>query len=423
MGVSDASMPLAFAVASWLESQQDAKLKEAASLVSTACGFDTASADDKEKYAKNSPGLQAIFDVFLKTQQRLNPAGAKKSDDTPVSDEAAAKAEALKNDGNKYMSAKDYGAALDAYTKAIELNPTSPVFYSNRAAAYSQIGQHDEAISDAKKASEIDPKFSKAYSRLGHALFASGRFDEAVKAYEKGVELDPSNKLMKSGLDASKAKLGNAGNKDAVATMPSHADAANTDPFAGAGAGAGMGGAGGMPDLGSLMNNPMVAQMAQQMMQNGGLQQLMNNPMLRQMAENFGANGQMPDVSSLMNNPQLRQYVLAPSKTNSIAGWLSSSWVAWAAHHVSTLNSRHCPRVRFLNVSVTGAVMSRGMARAIGAAAQSELYLRRRAAIVLFQLKHRWQTCRKKECTCGLGNKGRWMLTHWHSADIGLIGR
>jgi small glutamine-rich tetratricopeptide repeat-containing protein alpha len=35
------------------------------------------------------------------------------------------------------------------------------------------------------------------------------------------------------------------------------------------------GGAGGMPDLSSLMNNPMIAQMAQSMMANGGLDQMM----------------------------------------------------------------------------------------------------------------------------------------------------
>ena len=49
--------------------------------------------------------------------------------------------------------------------------------------------------------------------------------------------------------------------------------------FGGAGAGgAPGGGAGGMPDLGSLMNNPMMMQMAQQMMANGGLERLMSNP-------------------------------------------------------------------------------------------------------------------------------------------------
>ncbi|PWN30084.1 hypothetical protein BDZ90DRAFT_229113 [Jaminaea rosea] len=57
-------------------------------------------------------------------------------------------------------------------------------------------------------------------------------------------------------------------------------------------------------------NNPQMAAMAQQMMQNGGLEQLMQNPMLRRMAENMGSGGGMPDMSqlgALMQDPQMRQ--------------------------------------------------------------------------------------------------------------------
>jgi len=67
-----------------------------------------------------------------------------------------------------------------------------------RAAAYSQISDHEAAIADARKALEIDPSFSKAYSRLGHALFSNKEYAEAVEAYEKGLELDPNVRLRPS---------------------------------------------------------------------------------------------------------------------------------------------------------------------------------------------------------------------------------
>lgn len=47
--------------------------------------------------------------------------------------------------------------------------------------------------------------------------------------------------------------------------------------------GMGGGGGGGMPDIASLMNNPRMMEMAQQMMANGGLEQLMQNPAIRNM--------------------------------------------------------------------------------------------------------------------------------------------
>lgn len=46
----------------------------------------------------------------------------------------------------------------------------------------------------------------------------------------------------------------------------------------GMGGGGGGGGGGGMPDIASLMSNPALMGMAQQMMANGGLENLMRNP-------------------------------------------------------------------------------------------------------------------------------------------------
>ena len=65
------------------------------------------------------------------------------------------------------MSAKKHDAAIESYTKAIALDPTNAVYFSNRAAAYSSKGDHAAAVEDGKRAIEVDPSFAKAYSRLG----------------------------------------------------------------------------------------------------------------------------------------------------------------------------------------------------------------------------------------------------------------
>ncbi|RKP03430.1 hypothetical protein CXG81DRAFT_7941, partial [Caulochytrium protostelioides] len=66
-------------------------------------------------------------------------------------------ADQLKALGNELMANGDYDGAIAKYTAAIELNGTNAVYYSNRAAAYSQVSQHDKAYDDAAKALEIDP--------------------------------------------------------------------------------------------------------------------------------------------------------------------------------------------------------------------------------------------------------------------------
>jgi len=88
--------------------------------------------------------------------------------------------------------------------------------------------------------------------------------------------------------------------KSSLATARSRAPASTADesaslsrgasPAAGAGGGnpmaglanlmggmGGGGGGGGMPDLSSIMNNPAIMSMAQQMMANGGLERMMGN--------------------------------------------------------------------------------------------------------------------------------------------------
>ena len=84
-----------------------------------------------------------------------------------VSDQDKAAAEQHKVAGNARMSAKDYATAIAEYTHAISLDGTNPVYYSNRAAAYSSSGDHLSAVADAEQAIEVDPKFVKAYHRLG----------------------------------------------------------------------------------------------------------------------------------------------------------------------------------------------------------------------------------------------------------------
>jgi serine/threonine-protein phosphatase 5 len=46
---------------------------------------------------------------------------------------ASAEAIGFKDQGNKAFAAKDWPAAIEYYTKAIEKDPNQPTFYSNRA--------------------------------------------------------------------------------------------------------------------------------------------------------------------------------------------------------------------------------------------------------------------------------------------------
>ncbi|KFD59101.1 hypothetical protein M514_00264 [Trichuris suis] len=113
-----------------------------------------------------------------------------KPEDVP--EELKAKAEALKNEGNDCMSFGAFDAAVQKYTAALDLH-RCPIYYCNRAAALSKLGEHRKALDDCKMALALDPDYCKAYGRMGLAYFNLGMYADAAETYKKAYELDPSN--------------------------------------------------------------------------------------------------------------------------------------------------------------------------------------------------------------------------------------
>ena len=124
---------------------------------------------NRETLSVKPATLQSIFDVFIKTRDKVSseppPVSSPSSGPSAASDKVGA--EKFKQAGNAQMSSKEYDAAIESYNKAISLDSTNPVYYSNRAAAYSSKGDHLAAVGDAEKAISLDPKFVRGYHRLG----------------------------------------------------------------------------------------------------------------------------------------------------------------------------------------------------------------------------------------------------------------
>ena len=213
-------------------------------------------------------------------------------------------ADKLKQEGNTLMSNKKYDEAIEAYTKAIAIDPNNPVYYSNRAAAHTSKADHLAAVGDAEMAISVDPKFVKAYHRLGyfkhvsryyfpdhasfrHAQYSLGDYNAAADAFQRGLNQDPSNASLKAGLQNAQGRASFADASDVSNRATAGASDSNPPNLGGMAdmlrnmSGAGRGG--GMPDLASLMNNPQVMQMAQQLASNGGLANLMQNPAVASM--------------------------------------------------------------------------------------------------------------------------------------------
>lgn len=129
-----------------------------------------------------------------------------------------------------------------------------------------------------------------------HAQYSLGDFKSAASAFRRGLEIDPSNASLKTGLQNAEARIVPEENETLDDMPPLESPAVRggsgqsgpdmSEMLRNMGMGGdapGAGGGGGMPDLASMMSNPAMMQMAQQMMQNGGLERLMQNPALANM--------------------------------------------------------------------------------------------------------------------------------------------
>uniref|UniRef100_A0A915ELG7 Stress-induced-phosphoprotein 1 n=1 Tax=Ditylenchus dipsaci TaxID=166011 RepID=A0A915ELG7_9BILA len=99
-----------------------------------------------------------------------------------------------KNLGNEAYKKKDFAAAHQHYDKAIELDPASIVFLSNKAAVYFEQGLYEDCIKQCEKAIEVGRAhradytlISKAYARMANASIKLGKLKEALTFFEKSL--------------------------------------------------------------------------------------------------------------------------------------------------------------------------------------------------------------------------------------------
>lgn len=161
-------------------------------------------------------------------------------------------AESFKNAGNDHMKQDSFQRAYDCYTQAINIDDNNAIYYSNRAAALSKLGKHEESLDDCKEAIEIDPTYSKAYGRMALAYASLDNHRKARDAYLKAVELDPTNESYRNNLRIAEEKLGESANAGA-----------NNNPAANM--------------IRSIMSNPEVMNMAMRSLQDPRVLNLFGN--------------------------------------------------------------------------------------------------------------------------------------------------
>lgn len=114
----------------------------------------------------------------------------------------------------KHFLDQNYVEAVEYYLKAIELDPTVPAFFSNAAAAFANIEEHERAVEMAHRAIELNSSFTKvlghfcsffhtsfkAYYRRAVSLMALGEYKRALRDLHLVAQATPNDFNLKEKL-------------------------------------------------------------------------------------------------------------------------------------------------------------------------------------------------------------------------------
>ncbi len=81
--------------------------------------------------------------------------------------------------------------ALEAYTRAAEINPEYAAAHAGRGDALYALDRDAEALEAYTRAAEINPEYAAAHAGRGDALYALDRDAEALEAYTRAAEINP----------------------------------------------------------------------------------------------------------------------------------------------------------------------------------------------------------------------------------------
>ncbi len=118
-----------------------------------------------------------------------------------IDDETEAQATLYRREGLKHSRAKRHSQAIDAFRKYLTLKPKDYHACEHIAKAYSELGQHENAISAWEEYIALkderpwhdNKSMDVTHSAIGDACVALEKYTDAIAAYTKAISVNPEN--------------------------------------------------------------------------------------------------------------------------------------------------------------------------------------------------------------------------------------
>jgi tetratricopeptide (TPR) repeat protein len=95
------------------------------------------------------------------------------------------------NQGNTLRADGQYQEALEAYNKALSIDPNYAEAWTYKGNTLYRLGRYQEALDAVNKSLSINPDFEVTWNNKGLILQSLSRDQEALDAYNKALSINP----------------------------------------------------------------------------------------------------------------------------------------------------------------------------------------------------------------------------------------
>lgn len=125
-----------------------------------------------------------------------------------------AQADALVREGIAHMEAQQMGAAVDAFTRAIERRPDFAEAWNKRATAWFLIGDFEQSLKDCDATLERNPNHFGALAGCGSIYAQRGDLERALDFLQRAFDLNPNLEAVNVALELVRHRLGKTGRQE-----------------------------------------------------------------------------------------------------------------------------------------------------------------------------------------------------------------
>ncbi|HEV3080449.1 MAG TPA: tetratricopeptide repeat protein [Gemmataceae bacterium] len=105
----------------------------------------------------------------------------------------------LRMRGLALLRAGKYREAIADFTQVLTLEPSDVYVYGCRGAAYNELAEYDRAIADCTEAIRLDPGSLLAHASRGFSYLKKREFAQSIADYSHAIQLDQGNPALYEG--------------------------------------------------------------------------------------------------------------------------------------------------------------------------------------------------------------------------------